>query len=168
MTAAGIAIEFCPVYFGAQLLTSTGLRAAQAATALSAFYLGILAGRVGGAWLTRRPGRTVPVLWVSLAVTAAGFVLFWLASLPALAIAGLFLCGLSLALTLAAAPGHGDAANARTQLLGGVVVIVAPYLLGTLADHLGLRAAFTVEPILIGACAVLLLAGLRLARRPAK
>jgi hypothetical protein len=49
-----------------------------------------------------------------------------------------------------------------------VVVIVAPYLLGTLADHLGLRAAFTVEPILIGACAVLLLAGLRLARRPAK
>jgi MFS family permease len=176
MTAAGIAIEFCPVYFGAQLLTSTGLRAAQAATALSAFYLGILAGRVGGAWLTRRPGRTVPVLWASLALTAAGFVLFWLASLPALAIAGLFLCGLglanlyplSLALTLAAAPGHGDAANARTQLLGGVIVIVAPYLLGSLADHLGLRAAFTVEPVLIGACALLLLAGLRLTRRPAK
>ena len=176
MTAAGIAIEFCPVYFGAELLTSTGLRAAQAATALSAFYLGILAGRVGGAWLTRRSGRAVPVLWASLAVTAAGFVLFWLASLPALAITGLFLCGLglanlyplSLALTLAAAPGYGDAANARTQLLGGVIVIVAPYLLGTLADHLGLRAAFTVEPALIGACALLLLAGLRLTRRPAK
>jgi MFS family permease len=115
------------------------------------------------------------VLWASLAVTAAGFVLFWLASLPAPAIAGLFVCGLglanlyplSLSLTLAAAPGHGDAANARTQLLGGVIVIVAPYLLGSLADHVGLRAAFTVEPVLIGASALLLLAGLRLARRPA-
>jgi hypothetical protein len=40
------------------------------------------------------------------------------------------------------------------------------YLLGSLADHLGLRAAFTIEPVLIGACALLLLAGLRALRRP--
>ena len=68
----------------------------------------------------------------------------------------------SLALTLDAGPGHGDTANARIQLLGGVLVIAAPYLLGSLADQLGLRAAFTVEPVLIGACGLLLLAGLRL------
>jgi hypothetical protein len=43
-------------------------------------------------------------------------------------------------------------------------VIAAPYLLGTLADHLGLHAAFTVEPVLIGAAALLLLAGLRLSQ----
>ncbi len=70
---------------------------------------------------------------------------------------------LSVALTLAAAPGNGDTANARTQLLGGILVIAAPYLLGMLADHFGLHAAFTIEPVLIGAAA-LLLAGLRLAR----
>ena len=170
MTAIGIAIEFCPIYFGAELLTGTGLRAAQAATAMSIFYLGILAGRVGGVRLTRRTGRAVPLLWASLATTAAGFVLFWVAASPAPAIAGLFLCGLgianlyplSLALTLDAGPGHGDTANARVQLLGGVLVIAAPYLLGSLADQLGLRAAFTVEPVLIGACGLLLLAGLRL------
>jgi hypothetical protein len=40
----------------------------------------------------------------------------------------------------------------------------APYPLGSLADHLGLQAAFTIEPVLIGACALLLLAGLRLRR----
>ncbi len=98
---------------------------------------------------------------------------FWLAGLPVLAIAGLFLCGLgvanlyplSLALTLAAAAGNDDTANARTQLLGGLLVIAAPYLLGSLADHLGLQAAFTIEPVLIGACALLLLAGLRLGQR---
>jgi MFS family permease len=93
------------------LLTSAGLRTAQAAIAMSAFYLGSLGGRVGGAWLTRRAGRSVRLLCVSLAVTAAGFLLFWLAGLPVLMIAGLFFCGLgvanlwplSLALTLAAA-----------------------------------------------------------------
>lgn len=173
LVAVGIAVEFCPIYFGAELLTTTGLRTAQAATALSGFYLGILGGRIGAAWLTRRAGRTVPLLCASLAVTTAGFLLFWIAGLPVLAITGLFICGLgvanlyplSLALTLAAAPGNNDAANARTQLLGGLFVIAAPYLLGSLADHLGLHAAFTIEPVLIGACALLLVAGLRLGRR---
>ncbi|HKO83532.1 MAG TPA: hypothetical protein VJ140_03010 [Actinomycetota bacterium] len=42
--------------------------------------------------------------------------------------------------------------------------ISAPFLLGSLADHVGLHVAFTIEPVLIGACAVLLIAGLRLAR----
>jgi MFS family permease len=170
MVAVGIAVEFCVVYFGAELLTTDGLRTGQAATAISGFYLGILCGRLGAAWLTRRAGRAVPLLYASLAVTTAGFLLFWLAALPVLAITGLFVCGLgvanlyplSLALALAAAPGNDDAANARTQLLGGVLVIVAPYLLGSLADHLGLHAAFTMEPVLIGVCALLLVAGLRL------
>ena len=169
LVAVGVAVEFCPVYFGAELLTTDGLRIGQAATAMSGFYLGILGGRVGAAWLTRRPGRAVPLLYVSLAVTIAGFLLFWLADPPILAITGLFVCGLgvanlyplSLALALAAAPGNEDTANARVQLLGGAFVIVAPYLLGSLADGLGLRAAFTIEPVLIAACAFLLVAGLR-------
>jgi cyanate permease len=172
MVAVGIAIEFCPIYFGTEVLISTGLRTAEAATAMSGFYLGILLSRIGGAYLIRRAGRTVPLLWVSLAVTTAGFGMFWLADQPALAIAGLTVCGaglanlypLSLALTLAAAPGNGDTANARTQVLGGILVVAAPYLLGSLADHIGLHAAFTVEPVLIGAAALLLLAGLRSAR----
>jgi MFS family permease len=74
---------------------------------------------------------------------------------------------LSVALTLAAAPGNGGAANAAAQLLGGALVIVAPYLLGSLADHLGLRAAFIIEPVLIVISALLLLTGLKAARRAA-
>lgn len=169
LVAAGIAVEFCLVYFGAELLTATGLHTAQGAAAMSSFYLGILGGRVSGARLTRGAERTVSLLWASLAVTAAGFLLFWLAREPVPATTGLFLCGLgvanlyplSVALTLAAAPGNGDSANGATQLLGGVLVIAAPFLLGSLADHLGLHAAFAIEPVLLGVCAVLLLAGLR-------
>jgi MFS family permease len=169
LVAVGIAVEFCLVYFGAGLLATTGLDTTHAATAMSSLYLGILAGRVGGAFIIRRIGGTVALLWTSLALTTAGFLVFWLVDLSVLAIIGLFVCGLgianlyplSVALALAAAPGQGDTANARTQLLGGVLVTVAPYLLGGLADHVGLRAAFAIEVVLIGISALLLVAGLR-------
>jgi len=173
LVATGMAVEFCVIYFGAELLSATGLSTAQAATAMSAFYLGILAGRVGGTWLTRRAGRDIPLLWVSLAVTAAGFLVFWLAGPPSLAITGLFVCGLgvaslyplSVAIALAAAPGNGDTAQSAIQLLGGGLVLTAPFLLGSLADRLGLHTAFAVDLALIGASAVLLAAGLRATRR---
>jgi MFS family permease len=169
LVAIGIAVEFCLIYFGAEHLDAIGLSTGDAATAVSAFYVGILAGRVAGAGLTRVSGRTTILLWASLGLTAVGFVPFWLDAQPVVAIAGLFVCGvgianlypLSLALALAAAPDRTDAANALTQLLGGVLVIVAPYLLGSLADHLGLRSAFAIEPVLIVLSAVLLVAGLR-------
>lgn len=168
LVAGGVALEFCVVYFGAELLATTGLRTARAATAMSGFYLGILAGRLGGAWLTRRAGRTVLLLWVSLAVSVAGFLLFWLSGQPVPAVAGLFACGagianlypLSVALALASAPGNGDAVNGTAQWIGGVLVAVSPYLLGSLADHLGLHAAFGVELVLFAVCAILLVAGL--------
>jgi len=172
LTALATAIEFCLVYFGAEVLIGTGLAPAAAATALSSNYLGILLGRLGGAALTRRPGRTVGLLHGSLAVTAAGFALFWLSDSPMPAVVGLFLCGvgianiypLALALTLGAARGHEDQANARTQLLVGGLSAGSPYLIGTLADHHGLGPALAVEPVLIGAAFVLLLVGVRVHR----
>lgn len=120
-----------------------------------------------------RAGRAVPLLWASLAITA-GFLLFRLVGPPVPAIAALFacelgvanLCPLSLALTVAAAPANGDTANARTSYLPARSSSPPPYLLGSLADHLGPHAAFTIVPVLIRGCTVLLPAGLRLAQRP--
>ena len=175
LVAACMGVEFCLVYFGAELLADSGMDTAHAATAMSPFYLGLLVGRVGGALFARRSGRTAALLWTSLAVTSAGFLLVWLSGVPAVAVGGLLVCGLgvanlyplSLALTLAAAPRNSDTANARTQLLGGTVVTTAPYVLGSLADHVGVRAAFTVEAALVATCAALLLAGLTTGRRTA-
>jgi MFS family permease len=169
LTAVSSAIEFCLVYFGPQMLIDTGLSAAAAGTALSSNYLGILIGRLLGARLTRRPGRSVALLYASLAITAASFALFWLTDQPALAVLGLFMCGvgignlypLSLALTLDAARGREDRANARTQLLVGVVAAASPFLLGSLADQHGLATAFALEPVLIGICLLVLWGGLR-------
>lgn len=172
LTAVSSAIEFCLVYFGPQLLIHAGMSATAASTALSSNYLGILVGRLLGARLTRRPGRGVALLYASLAVTGPSFVLFWLTDQPFLAVLGLFLCGvgianlypLSLALTLGAAGGHEDRANARSQLILGVVAGVSPFLLGSLADKYGLVTAFALEPVLIGVCLLMLWGGLR-ARR---
>jgi MFS family permease len=169
LAAASMAVEFCLVYFGAEQLVTTGLSATVAATAMSCHYLGLLAGRIGGAVATRRAGRTVLLLHLSLAVTAIGFGLFWLSGHPAVALTGLLLAGvgvatlypLSVALSLGASPGLEDRANSLSQLLGGLLVITAPYLLGSLADPLGLTAAFAVEPVLLVLCSVLLLTALR-------
>jgi predicted MFS family arabinose efflux permease len=169
LTAVSSAIEFCIVYFGPPRLLDTGLSAAAAGTALSANYLGILIGRVLGARITRRPGRGITLLYASLALTAAAFVVFWLTDQPGVAVAGVFLCGvgianlypLAMSLTLETAPGREDRANARAQLLLGLIGAASPYLLGSLADRYGLTAAFTLEPMLIGLCVVLLWAGLR-------
>ncbi|WP_459642561.1 MFS transporter [Kineococcus sp. NUM-3379] len=176
LTAISSAVEFCLVYFGPQMLLGTGLSAAAAGTALSANFLGILLGRVFGARLTRRPGRGTALLYASLALTGAAFLLFWLSDRPGPAVLGLFLCGvgianlypLALALTLDAARGHEDRANARSQLVLGLVAAASPYLLGSLADRYGLAAAFALEPVLIGLSVLLLWGGLRAHRGAAR
>jgi MFS family permease len=172
LTAVSAAIESCLVYFGPQLLIGTGLSATAAGTALSGNFLGILVGRVIGARLTRRPGRSIALIYASLAITGASFALFWLTDRPAVAIIGLFLCGvgianlypLALALTLEAAGGREDRANARSQLILGLIGAASPYLLGSLADQHGLAAAFALEPVLIGSCLLLLWTGARTRR----
>jgi fucose permease len=165
LVAVGIGVEFSVVYFGAELLTSAnGLSVTAAATAMTIFYAGILFGRLAGARLTRRPGRAAALLGLSLAVTLAGLIALWLSDDPVFALLGLFVAGLgianqfplALALTLAAAPGNTDAANALTQLLGGILVLAAPFALGFLADHVGLAVGFAVPPILTALSGLLL------------
>jgi MFS family permease len=169
LVALGIGIEFCLIYFGAELLEHTEhLSTGEAGAALSLFYAGLLGGRMIGGRLTRTPGRAAPLVLISLGVLSAGFVVLWLVPVLIPALIGLFVAGLGVAnlyplsasLALATAPGHADIANARVQLLGGVVSLTAPLVLGALADAVGLTAAFAVEPLLIVASVVALRAGL--------
>ncbi|WP_345711304.1 MFS transporter [Kineococcus glutinatus] len=172
LTALSSAIEFCLVYFGPQVLIGIGLSAGAAGTALSANFLGILLGRVLGARLTRRPGRSTALLCASLGLTLVSVVLFWLSRQPTLAVVALFSSGvgianlypLALSLTLEAADGREDEANARSQLVLGVLAGIFPYLLGTLADRHGLTTGFALEPALIILCFFLLWGGVRTRR----
>ncbi|MCA2212360.1 hypothetical protein [Jidongwangia harbinensis] len=50
---------------------------------------------------------------------------------------------------------------AGTALSGNLLGILVGRLLGSLADRYGLAAAFTLEPVLIGICLLMLWGGLR-------
>ncbi len=174
LTAISSAIEFCLVYFGPQLLIHHGWTATAASTAMSANLAGILAGRLLGAGLIRRPGRAGALLHGSLALALASVVAFWLIDQRIAAVMALFLTGtgianlypLALSLTLEAAEGQEDRANARSQVVLGVLAAAFPFLLGSLADHYGLIAGFALEPVLIVLCFGLLLGAMRARRQP--
>ncbi len=171
------AVEWCVAYWGATFLTSAGgLGPAGAATATGAFFLAMVIGRYAGSWATRRlPGKTI--LLAALGVASAGFPLFWLAPTPALHVAGLFIVGLGLAnvypaavaLGTGTAPEQANRASARLTLASSGAVLVAPAVLGALADYVGIGRAFGIAlPLLLGALGSLFLASRLASAPPAK
>jgi len=158
--------EWSVVYWGASFLASDSpLSKPDAATAMAAFFLAMLIGRVIGSRLTRViPGLLV--LAASLGIALVGFPLFWLIPLPLVRVVGLFVVGLGLAnvyplgvaLATGAASGQADRASARLSVAAGLSALIAPFILGALADHIGIGQAFGIAiPLLLLA---LLAAGL--------
>jgi fucose permease len=170
LVALGVASEWCVGYWGADFLADgTGLTRPAAATSLTAFFAAMLVGRV----VSSRLARTVPpavLLAATLFLAFLGFPLFWLSPGTPLALAGLFLTGLGIggvyplgiAAAIAAAPGNTDAAAARLAIGGGGAILVAPFVLGALADRVGIGTAFgIVVPMLLAALSLALIAGRR-------
>ncbi|MFF7990565.1 MFS transporter [Kitasatospora xanthocidica] len=167
-----VGFEFCLAYYAAPLLTSAvDMTDSQASAALALFYGGELAGRLAGSRLTAGARTAGPAALVagSLTVAAAGFLALWLAPTTWLALLGLVLGGLgvanlfplTLSLAVSAAPGRIDQATARVQLAVSTCIMLAPLLLGTLSDRLGVRSAFGLAGLLLPAAALLLAAGRR-------
>jgi MFS family permease len=160
--------EWCIAFWGASFLaTDTPFSKSDAATALAAFFLAMLVGRIIGSRLSRAfPGFFV--LLASLGVALVGFPLFWLTPLPLLRVVGLFIVGLGLAnvyplgvaLAAGTVPGEADRASARLAIAGGLSALVAPFVLGALADHIGIGRAFGIAiPMLLLALLTTGLAG---------
>lgn len=159
-----VAAEWCVVVWSADYLhTVGGLSRVAAATATGAFFAAAVTARLVGS----RLAGVVPLhrlLALSLMTTLLGFPLFWLAPVPVVRIAGLFITGLGIAnlfpLTLSAATGvaraHVDRASARVALAVGIAMIGAPLLLGWSADRIGLERAYAFVPALVVLAAVVL------------
>jgi MFS family permease len=172
-----VAVEFCVVFWATDYLeTVRGLEPAVAAGLTSLFLVGMTVGRVvGGPFARRIPA--VQMLGVALAVTAAGFVLFWAPAWAPAAVAGLGVTGLgvallyplTLSLALAASGGRTDAASARAAFASGVAIALAPFALAALADAAGLRVAYAVVPVLlaVGSGALVVARRTDILRRPA-
>lgn len=171
-----VAIEWSVIFWGADFLeTSVGLRKVDASTLMSVFFAAHLLGRAAGSRLARR----VPVgalLLTAALIAVAGFLPFWLASATPLNIAGLFVAGLGIAnlfpLTLSAASNivtreQADVASSRVTLASGLAILIAPQILGALADALTLKSAYGVVAAFLIVATGAILAANRRARRPA-
>jgi MFS family permease len=147
-------VEVCLTLWGSDVLRAhANVSAGVATAAVSTLIAGMVAGRiVGGRLLLRfRPTR---MLLAALGVSAAGFALFWSATVPWLAMSGLFVCGLGvglhyplgIGLALAHSDGQPDLAAARASFAVGISFAVAPFALGSIADAVGPHTAFLLVP----------------------
>jgi predicted MFS family arabinose efflux permease len=167
LVALGVASEWCVAYWGADFLADgTGLSRPAAATSLTAFFVAMLVGRIASSRLARTLPATL-LLAATLGLALVGFPLFWFSPGSILTLAGLFVTGLGIggvyplgvSAAIAAVPGNSDAAAARLSIGGGGAILVAPFVLGALADRIGIAMAFgIVVPMLLVALALALVA----------
>lgn len=162
-----IAVEFSYSVWATTLVAErTGTPTGAATSTLTVLILCLGIGRVLGARLALRvrPGL---LLLVSVAVTAVGWLVLWLATSLAVAVVGLAVSGLGMAFhfplgvsrSLEASGGLTDLASGRIALGGGLAIGLAPFVLGALSDAVGVHAAFVLVPALLAAAGLLLVAG---------
>jgi fucose permease len=170
LVALGVASEWCVAYWGADFLADgTGLNRPAAATSLTAFFAAMLLGRIASSRLARTLPPTV-LLAANLGLALVGFPLFWFSPGSILTLAGLSITGLGIggvyplgvSAAIASVPENSDAAAARLAIGGGGAILVAPLVLGALADRIGIATAFgIVIPMLLAALSLALIAGRR-------
>jgi len=166
------AAEWCIAAWGASFVEDVLTVSTDTAVSLMVGYFGgVLAGRVLGSRLARRRDPTVLLAW-ALAIALLGFVVLWPAGAPAQALVGLALLGvgignlfpLGLSIAVALAPTQAGAASGRAVAMTSLAVLLAPLLVGTLADATSLHAALAVVPVFLGLAA----SGLLVVRRQAR
>jgi fucose permease len=170
-----VGIEFSLIFWGADFLVAAGLSTSAAATTVSLFLWGMVAGRIAGRQFARRM-PTERLLLLALGISAAGFFFYWLAPVALVAVLGLFVAGIGVAnlyplivaLALGAAPGQSNEAGARLTFASGTAILAAPLLLGALADAVGIRLAYAVVPIFILGALMASQLGRRLSQETAK
>jgi MFS family permease len=169
-----VGTEFSLIFWGADFLVAAGLSTSAAATTVSLFLWGIVAGRIAGRQVTQRM-PTDRLLLLALGVAGAGFFVYWLAPATPATVLGLFVAGigvanlfpLTVALALGAAPGQSNEAGARLTFASGTAILAAPLLLGALADAAGIRLAYGVVPIFILGALIASRLGSLLSQEPA-
>ncbi|MFI7534253.1 MFS transporter [Streptosporangium sp. NPDC049376] len=152
-----VGLEFSFNLWAAKLVSdNTGLSAAVAASALTAFTAGLALGRFGGARLALRI-PPASLLIGALGLTFVGWLLFWTSTAPPAAYAGLLVSGvgvslhfpLALSRVLTATAGRPERATGVASLYSSSATGVGPFLLGALADVSGTQQAFLMVPVMI-------------------
>ena len=172
LLVTSIALEFSVLLWAPAFLERvSGFPPASAAVVAGGFSLGMLIGRLATGWLVRTISPH-QVFLIALLIALLGFGLYWGIERPLAAVAGIVVLGLGIAplypLTLGFAIGvagkASDAASARVMIGVGLAILVAPAVLGGLADLAGLRMAHLTLPAIMAAALACLLAARALER----
>jgi MFS family permease len=158
LTVMVIGLEFFVVVWGGSLVAArTGVSLADATLTISAFIAGMIAGR---AVMSMEATGRLEAMWIirgGLLLTFVAVLVVWVSgswwvSAAAMAVAG-FGVGIlyppCAAITLAAAPSAPAAASARLVLAAGLAILVAPLLLGVIADLSDIGSAWL---LVLGVC----------------
>jgi fucose permease len=168
-----VSAEFCMIFWSADYLENVfGMLRANAAQAVSLFLAAMILGRMAGSRLVRR--LSAPrVITVSILVAGLGFLLFWKGGNVILGLSGLFITGLGIATLypLILALGIGTTrytvqASARSTLASGTAILTLPFVLGRLADAVGIRLAYGVVPFLLLSVLLIILYAGRVSAAP--
>ena len=160
-----VSIEFCLTIWSADVLRAQlGASSSVATLAVTMVVTGMFVGRVVGGRLALRLD-TRRLLLGAMVLTAAGFAVFWFATVIWLALVGLVVTGSGIALhfplgmarAIEVSDGRPDLATSRVSLAVGLATGLGPFALGALADRVGPHTAFLLVPGLIAAAAGCLL-----------
>lgn len=151
-----VSIEFAMVFWGSSLVErQAGISLGHATIVLSAFFVGMVTGRAALSSHTlagRDPvslmragiglaglGSLVPLVWPSVAGGTLGLLL------GGTGVSLLYPLGASI--SLAAVPGQARQAASRLVLASGLAILVAPFVLGVMADAAGVIVGWLLIPV---------------------
>lgn len=149
--------EFTLTLWSADLLRERGgFEAGAAAASVAAVTGGILIGRILGS----RFAEYFPVdriLGFAVLTALVGWSIVWFTAIGAVMLIGLLISGIGVSVfwpigvsrVVLASGGQSDRASALSAVAGGTAGGVGPFLLGSLADSVGVHTAFLVLPVVL-------------------
>ncbi|HEY9713938.1 MAG TPA: MFS transporter [Chroococcales cyanobacterium] len=155
-----VAAEWSVAFWSADFLQhGISLAKADAAAAVGAFFIGMVAGRFSGSRLVNSLTASF-MLSVSAVLSVTGFLLLWLGHSSFLCVSGLLLTGLGIANmyplcfanAIAVVPSQASRAVARLSLLCGMAQLSTPFILSVIADRAGLFSAFSMIAAVLVVC----------------
>jgi fucose permease len=165
-----VAMEFAVVFWGSTLVERrTDVSLADATLTISAFVAGMIVARLAFSSHALSSHDPVWLMRIGIILALAGTLLVWATPSYEVSATGMFIIGIGVGLlyplaasmALAAAPSQAPLASARVVMGTGLAILVAPLLLGVVADMTDVVAAWLLIP---AACVVSLALTVPLAR----
>jgi MFS family permease len=171
-----VSTEWCVGFWGIDFLNKVGgFSKSDSALVMGLYFVIMVFSRIIVSRLIRHFPANI-LLPLSAAFILVGFPAFWLAPDPVISILSLLFMGLGIAnlvplnvpTAISLAPAQADLISARLISASGLALLISPFVLGWLADLVGIQQAFGLILILATSMFGLMLVGYFKTRKAAK